>query len=311
LYYLDEQEVRFLTHELLPRVRTSPVDERLRGWNWHESPVKPYSYKMPLSVWEIANRVCPTNRDVWIRRKLLRKSIPTTPYIAKGIIVHKVVSGLFKEAKKRVYLGDLDGLADILVEKGRSIAEDEASSMSKYVDLKDQMEEIMRFAKEISRYEATNIMARIMRVKSKYPFIDEESLVNLVFPFTVEMVIDGSFLGLSKYLRADAAWVYGGLVYDIKTGMKLQWHKLQVAGYALAIESFYERPVDIGVVVYVNMAPTGLRIEKDFFPITDDLRARFLELRDELQMMLLNDKEPPVASNCPRTCLFRKYCHGG
>jgi len=283
----------------------------LRGWNWHQSPLKPYSYEILLSVWEIASRICPTNRDVWIRRKVLKKSIPTTPYIAKGIVIHRIIASLFKEAKKNVYLGQLDSLRDRLISKGMSIVEDELGSMSKYVDLKGFSDEIREFGKEISKYVAVSIENKIMEVRSKYPFIDEEGLVNLVFPFAIELIIDGRFLGLSSYLRADASWVFGGLVYDIKTGYKLKWHKLQLAGYALAIESFYERPVDIGVVIYVNRGLQGLKIEKEIFPITDDLRSKFLELRDELQMMLIKDKEPPIASNCPKYCLFRKYCYGG
>ncbi|MGC8933480.1 MAG: CRISPR-associated protein Cas4, partial [Candidatus Methanodesulfokora sp.] len=81
-----------------------------------------------------------------------------------------------------------------------------------------------------------------------------------------------------------------------------------VAGYALAFESFFEMPVDIGCVVYVSEVPEGLRVSRDFFLITDDLRSRFLEKRDELQMMLLKDKEPNRAERCPKNCLFSDIC---
>ncbi len=310
MYYLDEAEVRFLTHELLPYVRSNPVDERLKGWNWHQSPLKPYSYEVPLSVWEISARICPTNRDVWIRRKVLKRSVPTTPYIAKGIIIHRIIQSIFKEAKKNIYLGNIDGLRDKLLAKGMSIIEDELGGMKRYMEIRGFDEEVRRFGKEVAYYTVTSIESKLLEVRAKYPFIDEEGLVNLVFPFSVELVIDGRFLGLSSYLRADASWMFGGLVYDVKTGYKYKWHKLQIAGYALAIESFYERPVDIGAIIYVNMAPHGIRVEKELFPITDDLRSRFVELRDELQMMLLKDKEPPLPEKCPKYCLFRKYCLG-
>jgi len=311
IYYLDQAEVRFLTHELLPRIRSNPVDERLRGWNWHQPPLKPYTYEIPLSVWEVAARICPTNRDVWVRRRIIKRSVPTTPHIAKGIIIHRIISGLFKEAKKNVYLGMYRGLREKLVNRGAEIIEEEIKNMSRYVDLSRSIDEIRGFGSEIIEYLAISIENKVLEVKAKYPFLDHEGLVNLVFPFAVELAIDGRFLGLSRYLRADASWIFGGIVYDVKTGYRQRWHRIQVAGYALAIESFYERPVDIGGVIYVSRSRGGLRIEKDFFPITDDLRSRFLENRDELQMMLLKDKEPPVADKCPKTCLLHRYCHGG
>ncbi len=310
VYYLDQAEIRFLTHELLPRVRNNPVDERLRGWNWHQPPLKPYSYEVPLSVWEVAARICPTNRDVWIRRKVLRKSIPTTPYIVKGIIIHRIISSLFKKAKKNIYMGNIKGLREKLVEYGKEVIEKEINNMARYIDLENLAEDLKEFGGEIVEYLSIGIENRVIETRAKYPFLDEEGLVNLAFPFAVELIIDGKFLGLSSYLRADASWIFGGIVYDVKTGYKQRWHRIQVAGYALAIESFYERPVDIGAVIYVSSSRSGLKIEKDFFPITDDLRSKFLENRDELQMMLLRNKEPPVADKCSKHCLFRRYCYG-
>lgn len=311
MYYLDESEIRFLTHELLPRTRSSPVDERLRGWNWHRPPLKPYSYQLRLGVWEVAARICPSNRDVWLRRKVLRKPVITTPFIARGIIIHRVVSGLFKEAKKSIYIGAVKNLRERLLERARSIIEDEIANVGKSADIKNMEKEIRDFAYRVAEYTAVSIEGKILETMAKYPFIDEEGLVNMALPFATELVIDGSFLGLSSSLRADASWMFGGLVYDVKTGYKMKWHKLQIAGYALAIESFYERPVDIGVIVYVNQGPSNIIVRKEFFQVSDDLRSRFLELRDELQMMLLKDEEPPLPSKCPRYCLLRKYCLGG
>ncbi|ADV65292.1 type I-A CRISPR-associated protein Cas4/Csa1 [Desulfurococcus mucosus] len=312
MYYLDHAEVRLLSQDLLPRVRLNPPDERLRGWNWSQSPVKPYTRDIPLSVWEVAARTCPTNRDVWLRRKLLRKNMPSSLVMVKGVVIHRVVQALFKEARRSIYLGQLSDLRERLVEKGRAVTEDELGSFSRQVDTGQLADELRALSSEVSKYIATVIESHLLEARSKYPYIDEDSLASLVFPFAIELPIDGSLLGLSPNLRADASWIFGGLVYDIKTGERQWWHRLQIAGYALAIESFYERPVDIGAVIYVNYSSRtgGLRIEKDFFIVSDDLRSRFLEYRDELQMMLAGNKEPPVAEACPRWCLFREHCLG-
>lgn len=312
VYYLDQDEIRFLTHELLPSIRENPVDQRLRGWNWYNPPLKPYTYDIPLSVWEVAARICPTNRDVWVRRKVLRKSIPTNIYIARGIIVHRVISGVFREAKKNVYLGIYRELRNKLTRYGQELIEKEISNMGKYVDLSSQAEEIREFCLEIINYLVISIENKLMEIRAKYRFLEADSLVSLVFPFTIELAIDGKFLGLSRQLRADASWIFGGLVYDVKTGYRQYWHRIQVAGYALAIESFYERPVDIGGIIYITRSRDGfIRVEKDLFPITDSLRSKFLEYRDELQMMLLKNREPPLPDSCPRTCLLSQYCRGG
>jgi len=310
LYYFDESEVRFLTQELLPRARSEPVDERLRGWNWNQSPLKPYSYEIQLSVWEIASRTCPTNRDVWIRRNVLKRSVPTTIYIVKGIIIHRMISNIFKYAKKLVYLGEIDDLRKKLIDKAMSIYDDEVSGFKQHINVDEVDKGFREFCKQVAIHTSISIENKLYEVRAKYPFLDEEGVVNLVFPFSVELIIDGSFLGLSRYLRADASWMFGGLVYDVKTGYKLEWHKIQIAGYALAIESFYERPVDVGALIYVNPSPYGLNIVKDLFLITDNLRSKFIEIRDELQMLLLKNKEPPLPENCPKSCIFRKYCLG-
>jgi CRISPR-associated protein Csa1 len=306
MYYVDPVEVKKLSRDLLPASRERPVDERLRGWNWFQSPLRPYSSEVPLGVWEIASSICPTGRDVWIRHKVLRRSVPTTPQIAKGIVVHRLVSSMFLKAKKMVYMGKYE-LRDDLITESEGIVERELENMRKYVKLPDE-EGLRGFCRRIARWEATRIEGKVMEVRAKYPFLNEESLVQIAFPVATELAIDGSLLGLSQYLRADAAWIFGGILFDVKTDRKEDWHRIQLAGYALAFESFFEMPVDIGCVVYVSEVPEGLRVFRDFFLITDDLRSKFLERRDELQMMLIREDEPKRAERCPKYCLFSDMC---
>jgi len=308
MYYLDVIEVKRLTRDLLPRVRENQIDDRLRGWNWFESPVRPYSNELLLPVWEIATSICPTRRDAWIRHKLLKKSIPTTVHQAKGFVVHRIVSSMFLKAKKLVYLG-YDELRDELVKQAQKDLENELREMSKSVNFEEKdLRNLEEFCVKIAKWEATRIESKVLEVKAKYPFLNEESLVQLSFPIATETIVDGSLLGLSKYLRADAAWMLGGIIFDVKLGRKEEWHRLQVAGYALAFESVFERPVDIGCTVYVSKVGDGIKVDRDFYIVSDFLRSEFLEKRDELQMMLLRDVEPDVAEKCPKFCVFRSFC---
>ena len=308
MYYLDLIEIKRLTRDLLPRARDNQIDERLRGWNWFNSPIRPYSSELLLPVWDIACSICPTRRDAWIRYKVLKRSVPTTVHQAKGFIVHKLVSSMFLKAKKLVYLGYED-IRNELIRSAEETLKIEISEMKKSIELSDRdVNELKEFCEQIAKWQATRIESKILEVKAKYPFLNEESLVQLSFPMATEVVVDGSLLGLSKYLRADAAWMLGGMIFDIKLGRKEMWHRLQVAGYALAFESVFERPVDIGCTIYVSKIGNSIKIDRDFYIISDYLRSSFLEKRDELQMMLLKDSEPDVASNCPKYCVFRNYC---
>ncbi len=310
MYYLSLIEIKRLTRDLLPRAREDQVDERLRGWNWFDSPVRPYSSELLLPVWEVACSICPTRRDAWIRHKILRKSVPTTPHQARGFIVHKLVSSMFLKAKKLVYLG-YEEIKDELVKDAEETVKNEIDEMRRNINFSDKdVSDLVEFCRRIAKWQATRIESNILEVKAKYPFLNEESLVQLSFPIATEVIVDGSLLGLSKYLRADAAWMLGGMIFDIKLGRKEEWHRIQVAGYALAFESVFERPVDIGCTVYVSRAGSSIKIDRDFYIVNDYLRSSFLEKRDELQMMLMKDTEPDVASNCPKYCVFRNYCFG-
>ncbi len=307
MYYLDLVEVKRLMRDLIPRARNL-IDERLRGWNWFDSPIRPYSYELLLPVWDIACSICPTRRDAWIRHKVLKKSIPTTVHQAKGFVVHKIISSMFLKAKKLIYLG-YEELRDELIKNAEESLKHEISEISKTIQLNEKdVDDLEDFCKKIAKWQATRIESKILEVKAKYPFINEESLVQLSFPIATEVIVDGSLLGLSRYLRADAAWMLGGMIFDIKLGRKEDWHRIQVAGYALAFESVFERPIDVGCTVYISKFGRNLKIERDFYIIDDNLRSVFLEKRDELQMMLIKDEEPNVADKCPKYCMFRDFC---
>jgi len=309
MYYLDEIEYKLLIHDLLPQTRQNPIDDRLRGWNWFQSPVRPYSFELQLPIWEIASSICPTYRDVWIRRKVLRKKLFTTTRQAEGVIIHKTVSHVFKKAKKLIYSGDYSMLREALLSDVKNIIDNEINYVKNLVENLD-IEKLREFAYSVAEWEVLRIESKINDVKAKYPYIDEERLVSLALPISLEMPVDGRLLGLSNMLRVDASWLPGGLIFEVKTGYREYWHKLQVAGYALALESIYERPADIGVIVYVNRTVDGIRVSREIFIISDDLRSRFLEKRDEIQMVLLRDSEPKIPDRCPRKCLFRKICLG-
>ena len=82
-----------------------------------------------------------------------------------------------------------------------------------------------------------------------------------------------------------------------------------MTGYALVLESLYERPVDVGCVVYARFVQGRVVIERDFHPIGDELRQWFIEERDEKARLVAEEIDPGLPSVCPKSCPFLRTCY--
>ncbi|RLE99046.1 MAG: type I-A CRISPR-associated protein Cas4/Csa1, partial [Thermoprotei archaeon] len=122
-----------------------------------------------------------------------------------------------------------------------------------------------------------------------------------------EYRVDGSPLGLSRNLRVDGL-AEGGVVLEIKYGRPLEFHKVALAGYALALEADLEVPFDYGILVYVKNYNGHASFEWDPIYVSPELRKAFIDARDEVIDMLISGREPPKALNCPSSCPFRGVC---
>uniref|UniRef100_A0A7J2U5P4 Type I-A CRISPR-associated protein Cas4/Csa1 n=1 Tax=Ignisphaera aggregans TaxID=334771 RepID=A0A7J2U5P4_9CREN len=80
-----------------------PVDEDLRGWNWHKPPVKPRAY-LNLAVSEIVYRFCSTKRDLWLKRVGGAKPV-LTEVMRRGIAIHEAIHRSAKEVGKAIAIG--------------------------------------------------------------------------------------------------------------------------------------------------------------------------------------------------------------
>jgi CRISPR-associated protein Csa1 len=158
-------------------------------------------------------------------------------------------------------------------------------------------------------YEYHSIYNRIQNVLAIQPHIGPDALVALALPVTVEQKLNGSFLGLSTHLSADAFIFSEPMVVYFKFGKKEKFHQLSLTGYALAMESLYEYPINAGCIVYPSFYEERLTIERDFCFIDDELRQWFLEERDERMRMIQEEIDPGLARQCPEICPFWQECH--
>ncbi len=275
-----------------------PVPGEVRGWNWDHPPVRPRVY-LGLGVYEVAYRYCPNARDVFLRR-IRRVRAEQTQALWFGGMVHKVFHLAARDVRRMLVDGAEAWRAyEVLAGEARdkvieAIGDGGGGGGESFVDWLTRLYKylVLGWCAEAARSEA---------------LFGGEAVTWL--PWFTEIRVDGSSIGLSNNLRVDAL-AEGGVVVEIKYGKPASFHRLGLAGYALALESQLEVPIDYGLLVYVNgNGGEKVRISYEYVYINGGLRHEFLEQRDEIIDMLLSEREPPVNPVCPRTCPFYNYCH--
>ncbi len=249
-------------------VEIDPIPEELRGWAYDRPPVKPRAY-LGLGVSELAYASACGYREMWARRRA-GKVLERTRQMELGLKVHEVFHKAAGDLRRLLARGIRPWDAFYMLYKRSWSSFRERWALDLY-----------RMLLAIWSGEAASLEA----------YYGGEGLGWL--PWLSEYRIDGTPLGLSKSLRADAVGE-GGIVVEIKLGRPAHWHKLSVAGYALAIESYLEVPTDYGILIWVNgVEERSPRISMEPVYISPGLREEFLSVRDEAIEVLLGDEEPP------------------
>ena len=268
-----------------------PVPEELRGWSHNTPPVKPRAY-LGLGVGEIAYRYCETKRDLYLRRVLGIKGDSGKAPLVNGAAIHKIFSEASRGVRKLALLG----------KPGPEIYE-ELSKEAPRIASTTCPEDLRITCEKIYRYLALMWSAEIAKARIAYGSQDAAGLI----PWITELRVDGTLVGLSDRLSVDAI-AEASIVIEIKTGQKKNFHKLALAGYALALESSLETPIDYGVLIYINPVGEEPEITLESHYISPDTRKEFIDARDEAIDMILSSKDPGIARNCPETCPFLEIC---
>ncbi len=214
-------------------------------------------------------------------------------------MIHSVYAEAITTVKRLIYSGEVDG------NRLKTYMNDE------FYRVLREYEDYSVFAKVLWDYVTNIYSAELDRAKSKFTNLTEDSLVSAVVPFYVEFPVDGALVGLSNSLRIDAFVPFIPLIAEMKSGKYRYSHELSLAGYALAVESQYEVPVDFGYLCYVNVTEKEVKSNCKLIPISDALRSEFLEVRDKGLGILDSGVDPGVANDCEKECLFYKVCHTG
>jgi len=271
-------------------VRNDPVDENLRGWSWDKPPVKPRAY-LGLGVSEVAYRYCPSYRDIWLRRKLGVKSVEND-LMFRGRLLHEALNLSYRYALRYM----VSGMPGWLI----------------YEKIGGRWREIVnkyRLNNEYAGFVERVFKSSLLTILGEYEY---EASVNGEYGAPIlysEYHVDGTPLGLSSSLSIDA--IAEKIIVDFKYGYPRDFHRLGLAGYALALESEYEVPYDYGILIYIIEKNNVFKISYTPVYISNNLRRLFLEERDNIIDMLLEDREPQPDTKCLENCPYRRYCMGG
>ena len=305
MYFFTDEEQQRLTRGILPQSRNLDLSDDLRGWNWNRPPLEKV-YDQQLALYEVAGKYCPTSRDLFLKRVEGIKSTWNQAMI-KGKILHDTLSQLVLKAKKLIYMYGIDKQAMIkenLKEVDYQFLEQWEDELSKddYLEIKNKINLLWQF-------ESNKFLTRLQELLSKQPYIGVDSLVNLTIPVVTEQKLDGSFLGLSSKLSADALKLYRSIILDFKFAAPRDFHKLTITGYALVLEAIYSVPITVGCLIYPKVKDDRVIIEKDFEIIDDHLRQWFIEERDSKMRIVAEEIDPGVADDCYANCPYYNECH--
>lgn len=275
-------------------VESMGISEDLRGYAWEKPPVEPIN-DVRISVSDI-NGFCSTRRNVFVKY-VLKEKPSVNQYMLKGLAYHNLIRDTLVSLKKAIYSGITSG--EELVDEFFSNAEIPKKVCKKFdVNVKECL--------RLYRFLVLQISARVDEILSKYPDADEENIVGLALPHFVERKVDGSLVGLSKHLSVDVFTPH--TVLDFKSGYSREEHMLALAGYALAIEADDETDVNYGFLFYIKV-DKNVHIKDVGFVVSDELRRKFIEVRDEMAELVDSGIDPGKPSQCPKFCSYYGVCN--
>jgi CRISPR-associated protein Csa1 len=296
LYFLSDLEHKYLIHKLLTVAREVGVSPELRGWNWHQAPLKPYYEDVKLPMYAVCSKYCPTDRDVYLSQVEKAKGILNLK-MALGKMLHGAVSDSLQAFIQRRKLDFESWLQKV-----------------RWDEIPAKREDVLRPAEMVWHYVIKLCEAKYAEIAARQPYASEQDLMASTVPFLIEHKISGELLGLSGLLSLDCYDYLRAIMFDLKVESEPQdWHRLAPVGYAIVFESVYEVPVNICCTIYLNLRDDKITIKKDLFFANDELRNWWIEERDRKLEIVAEKKDPgkpSQSSQCDNNCIYYQLCYG-
>lgn len=301
VYFPTPEETRYLQRGLLAEARQHAVLDELRGWNWPAPPVRPI-YARPLDLPEIGGGVCPTGRDVYLRGvEGLPPMVPAP--VAEGSLLKAALASVLREAKALIlrYGVEAPGHLERMVEEAHQRIDEGGTPI-------DPDEQRRQDLWRLRAFEARRVLERVVDVLAVVGPLGADALAALALPVDVDVPLNGRFLGLRDRVMVDAISFRDGVVYSLGFGEPSERERLMTAGLALVAESVFERPFDIGCVVYPKLVEGRVEVRRDLHVIGDELRQIFIEERDDRMHLVEVARDPGLPAQCPVSCPYLRVC---
>ena len=296
VYFLGPEQLREVE-----RLSTSlDVDETLRGWNYGSEKLKP-PYDLTLPVSAIAAGYCKCGRDIYYTY-VLKRRLEIPPEARVGGFLHAVVGKTVEAARRFIYeFGPSP--PDMLYSYLNNLRDEALSELASLHGVSGELP--LRNARKLWSYMVFELCHMLNRHLSRDTSLSREWLATAIAPFKLDHTVNGRVLGLSESLRLDALSSLN-LILDLKTGRPADFHRLELAGYALALEANHFQPVNVGCITYISFgddspAPS---VRMNVVAVDEASRLEFIEERDRKLRILAERVDPAKPGLCDPKCPY-------
>jgi len=279
----------------------------------------------PLSVSNIADKYCPTRRDLYFYKGVNRLDAADLPEIWGGKVGYIV-----EEYVKRIFRNGINNNTDIytsLIDRGKNLhnrfIEEKRESLERLRSLEESSSDIEKGDTDWLLTLLSNNGRAELGTKILHSLLREGTSLDITdIKIKEEIRPHITQIGINSPATPDFIIPEFGIVGDIKTGVKFEPHfQLTCAGYALAYENEKGSQKDINwgmIYFFPTRNPSAYVKPITFtqiyiFPIDDDLRQWFLDIRDEAYK-IISKVPPPVfpevhkRKQCRYCSRFKDYC---
>jgi len=274
----------------------------------------------PLSIGDITSKICPTRRDVYYNKgpqQTTSHDIPTWGREA-GKLVEQYYYDLFPRSVKthKEKYTSIHKRADRYSRKFFAPQKDKIVRLEKLEEDSNKIEGDSNWLMDIMNQSGRAEFAlKILNRISKDPFNLDSKHVKIKIHIKPKLEVTG----INSPSEPDFVIPDHSIIGDIKSGATfLKTYPLTCAGYAIAYENEFNININWGVIYFVPTHTTSKYFraitypQVYFFPIDENLRTAFLNMRDRAYDTISKDKPPDFSSkddmeNCPH-CKFKDHC---
>ena len=294
------------------------ISEKYRGNKWRSVEPEPHlSQNLPFGP--VAYGYCDSGRYLYIK-KVLGRSDTTRNAAARirGRIIHDNMMKFLDKARKQVEtasnLKNLDMHKNLNRIKNALLLTIKKQLETDSVD-PSLISKILDDCKKIFSYESIQISSRIHYFISRNDSITSSALIEHALPLVMnEEIRESQNMGFSEKITPDFRLSKERAIGDMKTyrtNPTDESYKIAMTGYALAYEKQYGEKIDLGFIFtcIVDTNRDTPFFDLDVFVIDDILRQNFIDQRNRMAQIVYEKKEPPLASSCPKSCAYLRYCN--